>query len=136
MYIFKTGRGFYLAYVSHGVLLKVRFLIFSSVFNLISAVRNLANRSLSGEAATRSQWKVHIVSKNSFPTKAGLASSASGYACLGSSVFFFQHLDALQGYQLLFRLTSTILNFLTFKLLISSVLCRSQSCLNGPPKPY
>lgn len=31
----------------------------------------------------KSKWKVAIVSENNFPTKAGLASSASGYACLG-----------------------------------------------------
>ena len=29
------------------------------------------------------QYKFHIVSENNFPTAAGLASSASGYACLG-----------------------------------------------------
>lgn len=28
-------------------------------------------------------WKAHICSENNFPTAAGLASSASGYACLG-----------------------------------------------------
>lgn len=28
------------------------------------------------------EWKVHVVSENNFPTAAGLASSASGYACL------------------------------------------------------
>jgi diphosphomevalonate decarboxylase len=27
-------------------------------------------------------WKIHICSKNNFPTAAGLASSAAGYACL------------------------------------------------------
>ena len=27
-------------------------------------------------------WRVHIVSRNTFPTAAGLASSAAGYACL------------------------------------------------------
>lgn len=29
------------------------------------------------------QWKLHICSENNFPTAAGLASSAAGYACLG-----------------------------------------------------
>ena len=33
-------------------------------------------------AATLSGYKVHIVSRNTFPTAAGLASSAAGYACL------------------------------------------------------
>lgn len=33
-------------------------------------------------AATLAGWKVHIVSRNTFPTAAGLASSAAGYACL------------------------------------------------------
>ena len=28
-------------------------------------------------------WKAHICSENNFPTAAGLASSAAGYACLG-----------------------------------------------------
>lgn len=27
-------------------------------------------------------WKLHICSENNFPTAAGLASSAAGYACL------------------------------------------------------
>ena len=34
-------------------------------------------------------WHVHICSENNFPTAAGLASSAAGYACLGK--FSFQH---------------------------------------------
>lgn len=29
------------------------------------------------------EWKLHICSENNFPTAAGLASSAAGYACLG-----------------------------------------------------
>lgn len=28
------------------------------------------------------QWNIHVCSVNNFPTAAGLASSASGYACL------------------------------------------------------
>jgi diphosphomevalonate decarboxylase len=36
--------------------------------------------TISAEAL--STWKVHIVSRNTFPTAAGLASSAAGYACL------------------------------------------------------
>ena len=29
-------------------------------------------------------YKFHVVSENNFPTAAGLASSAAGYACLGT----------------------------------------------------
>ena len=35
----------------------------------------------------RAEWagyKIHIVSRNNFPTAAGLASSAAGYACMGT----------------------------------------------------
>jgi diphosphomevalonate decarboxylase len=39
------------------------------------------------------EWKVHIESENNFPTAAGLASSASGYACL---VFAFAQLYGLK----------------------------------------
>ncbi|XP_073975919.1 mevalonate diphosphate decarboxylase isoform X2 [Rhodnius prolixus] len=33
------------------------------------------------ETEDRSKWKVHVCSENNFPTGAGLASSAAGYAC-------------------------------------------------------
>jgi len=35
-------------------------------------------------------WKLHICSENNFPTAAGLASSAAGYACLGKIQLFKQ----------------------------------------------
>lgn len=36
------------------------------------------------KAADWASYKVHIVSENNFPTAAGLASSAAGYACMGT----------------------------------------------------
>lgn len=35
-----------------------------------------------GDSNHMDQWKIHICSENNFPTSAGLASSAAGYACL------------------------------------------------------
>ncbi|XP_053994639.1 diphosphomevalonate decarboxylase isoform X1 [Hylaeus volcanicus] len=35
-----------------------------------------------GHSDRAGQWKIHICSENNFPTAAGLASSAAGYACL------------------------------------------------------
>jgi len=52
----------------------------NSLVNL--QVRKLASTSKSAQTVEKSKWKVAIVSENNFPTKAGLASSASGYACL------------------------------------------------------
>lgn len=49
----------------------------SHVQMLIGAIRN---RSSIGDEYTK--YKVHIASYNNFPTAAGLASSAAGYACL------------------------------------------------------
>jgi len=46
----------------------------------ISAMRELA--LLHGDPKGIANYKVHICSNNNFPTAAGLASSASGYACL------------------------------------------------------
>ncbi|XP_076650046.1 mevalonate diphosphate decarboxylase [Halictus rubicundus] len=39
-------------------------------------------RKRAGSSTTLGKWKIHICSKNNFPTAAGLASSAAGYACL------------------------------------------------------
>ncbi|XP_076248606.1 mevalonate diphosphate decarboxylase isoform X2 [Calliopsis andreniformis] len=39
-------------------------------------------RKCAGHSNSLSQWKIHICSENNFPTAAGLASSAAGYACL------------------------------------------------------
>lgn len=36
-------------------------------------------------ASDLKSWKIHVVSRNNFPTASGLASSASGYAALGNS---------------------------------------------------
>nr|CAG4649578.1 EOG090X0AX4 [Scapholeberis mucronata] len=50
--------------------------------NCLSEIRKLASSSKHPVTLERVHWKVAIVSENNFPTKAGLASSASGYACL------------------------------------------------------
>lgn len=54
---------------------------------LSPAVRRLARKRRStgdGDALPLSlSYKVHVASVNNFPTAAGLASSAAGYACLG-----------------------------------------------------
>ncbi|NXA07512.1 MVD1 decarboxylase, partial [Sapayoa aenigma] len=52
-------------------------------------VRRLARKRRGGseDAATlRLSYKVHVASENNFPTAAGLASSAAGYACLVSAL--------------------------------------------------
>ena len=37
-------------------------------------------------SAVPAEWRVHVVSENNFPTAAGLASSAAGYACLTAAL--------------------------------------------------
>ena len=50
----------------------------------LASVREAA--SAQGDTAVPADWKVHICSENNFPTAAGLASSAAGYACLVSAL--------------------------------------------------
>lgn len=61
------------------------------IFLFLYVVRRLARkRRKDGEPSLDStglSHKVHICSVNNFPTAAGLASSAAGFACLGESVF-------------------------------------------------
>ena len=46
----------------------------------LASVREAAEAQ--GDTAVPASWKIHICSENNFPTAAGLASSAAGYACL------------------------------------------------------
>ena len=50
----------------------------------LQSVREAARAE--GTARVSTDWKVHICSENNFPTAAGLASSAAGYACLVSAL--------------------------------------------------
>ena len=58
-----------------------------SFFCVLYAVRRLARKRRNdgdpGLNLTGLSHKVHICSVNNFPTAAGLASSAAGFACLG-----------------------------------------------------
>ncbi|XP_011163916.1 diphosphomevalonate decarboxylase isoform X1 [Solenopsis invicta] len=56
-------------------------------------IKNIRLQNCLKEIRKRSQlsdyindWKIHICSKNNFPTAAGLASSAAGYACLTAAL--------------------------------------------------
>ncbi|NXN68145.1 MVD1 decarboxylase, partial [Himantopus himantopus] len=53
------------------------------------AVRRLARKRRGGSAEDTAplslSYKIHIATENNFPTAAGLASSAAGYACLGGA---------------------------------------------------
>lgn len=51
-------------------------------------LENSAPRESSVHGKPISEWSVHIASMNNFPTAAGLASSASGLACLASTLAY------------------------------------------------
>ena len=51
--------------------------------NVLREIRRRARKRKSSDSKPEMMnWHVHICSENNFPTAAGLASSAAGYACL------------------------------------------------------
>ena len=61
--------------------------VVSHVLLSLPTVRQRAlSKAVTDEEKQLASAHVHIVSVNNFPTAAGLASSASGYACLGTYI--------------------------------------------------
>lgn len=53
---------------------------------LQSCLNEIRKRAGDKGKSNKDTWKVHVCSENNFPTAAGLASSAAGYACLVSAL--------------------------------------------------
>ncbi|XP_055618531.1 diphosphomevalonate decarboxylase [Toxorhynchites rutilus septentrionalis] len=62
---------------------------------LLRCLQEIKKRVASSESGKKDilNWKVHVQTENNFPTAAGLASSASGYACL---VYTLAHLYGIE----------------------------------------
>ncbi|KAL5019645.1 hypothetical protein ScPMuIL_003141 [Solemya velum] len=59
--------------------------------NVLREIRNKVRKRKADDETL--SWKVHICSENNFPTAAGLASSAAGYACLVFTLSKLFHVD-------------------------------------------
>jgi diphosphomevalonate decarboxylase len=57
-----------------------------TLFKELRALRRVIEEKSNGSSAPLSRFSLHIVSENNFPTAAGLASSAAGYAALVKAI--------------------------------------------------
>lgn len=87
--------GFFLFVILFGELVQEISLSGGRYQNCLREIRSRANDvedEKKGIKITKKDWEklhLHIASYNNFPTAAGLASSAAGFACLGMISFNF-----------------------------------------------